>query len=183
MQRQVACGSCRPDEAGEEENILQQVYLEAQRKYDKKVDFIKSILETSKTKRRVERRIMVVSSLGALHCDVFTNAKKILRQKNRNQDKQAVALLCKRMVKEAIIGSRIIWLRKCGFSFDFDCKHMVKNNTLDEVERKAAKRNVDIDQLLEKNDMFHEELLEGMEQVLRIQRNDNVNYELKEAIE
>jgi hypothetical protein len=39
----VAWGSCRPDEAGEEENTLQQVYLEAQRKYDKEVDFIKSI--------------------------------------------------------------------------------------------------------------------------------------------
>jgi hypothetical protein len=60
---------------------------------------------------------------------------------------------------------------------------MVKKKTIDEVERKAMKRNVDGDQLVEKNDLFHEELLEGMEPVFRIQGKDNVNYELKEAIE
>jgi hypothetical protein len=75
------------------------------------------VLEESK------RVIMVVFSLGALHNDVFSKAKKFLWNKgNKNEEKQAAAILCKSMVREAIEGSRIIWLRKCGFSIDFESK-------------------------------------------------------------
>jgi hypothetical protein len=51
----------------------------------------------------MERVIIVASSLGALHEEIFDETKKMLRErKDHNKDKQVIALLCNRLVREAV---------------------------------------------------------------------------------
>jgi hypothetical protein len=180
----VAWGRAWDDESGGETNTLDEVYLQAEKKYDKNLVDIESKLRQTDKRRTLRKMIMVVSSLGALHKDVFRNARKLLgMNKDRNKDRQAAAILCKRMVKEAIEGSRLIWMKKCGFSFDVDSKRFVKTGSIEDLERKAIKHGYNIDSTREINGMFHDELLHKLENVIKIDKNDDGNIDLKEAIE
>jgi hypothetical protein len=155
---------------------LHEVLLDAEKKYDKEWNYVMDRLEKDKDKRTTERIIMVVSSLGALHNDVFGNAKKILRNEgNKNEDKQAATILCKRMVREALEGSRIIWLRKCGFSINFESKRMVRRYNINELERKPIRMDVNLDEIEERNGIFHDELMLNLENVVLTQSKDEYN--------
>jgi hypothetical protein len=119
----VAWGRCWNDETDGETNTLHEVFLDAETKYDTELNYIMDRLKQNKCKRSAERVIIVISSLGAAPNDEFINVKKVFRNKgNRNEDKHAAVILCQMMVREEIEDSRIIWLRKCGFSIDFESK-------------------------------------------------------------
>jgi hypothetical protein len=114
----VAWCRCWNDESGGETNTLYEVYLDAEKKCNKECNYVMDKLE--KQERIAERVIKAASSLEVLHNDVFKFEEKILRNdNNRNQDKQAVAIFCKRMVRKTLVCSRIIWLRKWDFSIEY----------------------------------------------------------------
>jgi hypothetical protein len=90
--------------------------------------------------------------------------------------------MCKQIVREALESLRAIGLRKYGFSIDFESKRLLRKNDIIEIEQRAWRILVNVNNTEERNCLFHEDLIMKLNNLIKTQK-DEKNTHIEEITE